>query len=107
MTEGESETAQNNDQHIPSSERLIYVVLVDDNYAPDQDAQIHVCILGNYFSIVIEVTCQDRVRLSYNQQQQPTLFHYLNISSTFFSSMTIKIHIITLKPICLSSKPPL
>ena len=36
-----------------SSESHIAVVFIDDNYAPDQDAQIHVSINGNSFSIIL------------------------------------------------------
>ena len=37
----------------PSSERLISIVFMDDNYAPDQDAQIHMSIIVYYFGVTI------------------------------------------------------
>ena len=82
-------------------------MFVDDNYAPDQYIQIHVSIIGNYFGVILKVTGQDKWNVSNNQQQPPTVFHYLNITSSLCPSTTIKLYITTLKPMCLSSKPPL
>ena len=77
-------------------------MLIDDNYASDQDAQIHVSIIGNYFGIILEVTGQDRGIVSKNQQQQPTLFICQNVSSPLCSYMIIVLHIKMLKFMCLS-----
>ena len=82
-------------------------MFVDDNYAPDQYIQIHVSIIGNSFGIILEVTGQDILNVSNNQQQPPPVFHYLNIAPSLCSLTTINLHITTLKPMCLSSKPPL
>ena len=89
----------------PSSELIVAVVFIDDNYDPDQDSQIHVFIIGNSFGIILEVTGQYIGRVRDNQQQQPTFFHYLNIALSLCSSMTINNHITTLKPLYSSSKP--
>ena len=85
------------------SERLVIVVFIDDNYASDQGAQIHVSIIGNYFGIILEVTGQYRGSVSDGLQQQPTFSCYLDFILSFFSSITITLHIKTLKPMCLSS----
>ena len=51
--------------------RLIAVVFIDYNYAPNQDAQIHMYIIGNYFGIILKVTGQYRGRVINN--------HYFSI----------------------------
>ena len=107
MTEGSSATAHNETKIFPSPELLVAVVFIYDNYASDQHYQISVSIIRNYFGIILEVIGQDRGSFGNNQQQQPIFFCYLNATSYLCSSMTIKLHIKTLKPMCLSSKTPL
>ena len=71
--------------HSPLSERLIVVVSIDDKYASDQDAQTHLYIISNSFRIILKFTGQERGRVSDGPQQQPTFFHYLNVSLSLFS----------------------
>ena len=47
---------------------------MDDNYALDQDAQIHVTTIGNYCGIILENKGQHKEGIRDNQQQQPKHF---------------------------------
>ena len=54
MTEGVSETPTTTTNIFLSSELLVSVFFINDEYASDQDAQIRVSIIGNYCVIILE-----------------------------------------------------
>ena len=60
MTEGDSETAHNDNRNFSFIKRIVAIVFIDDNYDSDQDAQIYVSTIGNAFGIILELIGQDR-----------------------------------------------
>ena len=83
------------------------IVFINDKYASDQYSQIHLSIICNSFGIIFEGIGQDRGSVSNIPQRQLKFFRYLNVMSSLYLLMTIKIHIKILKPMRLSSKHPL
>ena len=82
-------------------------MFINDIYASDQYAQTNYYIIGNSFGIILKMTGQKRGSKRDVPQWQTNIFCCLEVSSALCSSVKIKLSIKTIRPMYLSSKPPL
>ena len=66
-------------QTFPSSEHIIAIVSINNNYALYQEAQNNESIRLNYFGIILKVTRHDRGGIGDSLQRQPTFFLHQNV----------------------------